>query len=226
MHQWTAYIGLHADDVEPIRQAALNTLPSDRYAVVTEVLPDGSDGEVQLALDVEATSLTGAMELAEAEWQRLCLWARLSPSPFMLDFLVGPIDAPATLFDVLLGRARALLAEGQPTYAVVAAQTAFELYMRGRLRDLSRATMPLGIAEAIQPRRATLRDAHSAKFFQALLGRPITDAGDAWIRYDAHSRLRNGIVHEGAEANAGQAQSSIKAVADLMAWVETETGPM
>ncbi len=43
---------------------------------------------------------------------------------------LGPIDRNALLHDTILQRARLLAGTGQPSYAVLAAQTAFEIDLK------------------------------------------------------------------------------------------------
>jgi hypothetical protein len=95
-------------------------------------------------------------------------------------------------------RAHELLRTGHPDHAFVAAQTAFEIYVRGLLLDLSKATMPAKVAKAVQPRRTSPREAGGRAMLEALLGKRLTEAGELWTEYDAHVRRRNGVVHEGA----------------------------
>ncbi len=217
---WLAYIALESDEVIAISHAAAQSLPPERFGVVTEVLPDGADGAVQLSLDVEASSLDGAMALVDAEWGKLRVEATLARVAPSVDFVVGPVDEPAVLHQTLLARATALARTGQPTYAVVIAQTAFEIYTRGLLRDLSRALMPAGVADVVQPRDAALRGGAGAKLFEALVGKRVTEAGTLWADYDAHVKRRNGIVHEGAEVDEATGEASIQAIRDLIKWIE------
>jgi hypothetical protein len=145
--QWTAYIALATSEVSALEEAAAHRLAPDAFAVITEQLDDGSDGAIQLALSVDAGSLSGAISAIDAEWARLRAAARLAPAVAKLDFVVGPVDASASLHDMQLLRARELLRTGHPDHATVAAQTAFEIYVKGLMLDLSRAAMPAEVAK-------------------------------------------------------------------------------
>jgi hypothetical protein len=67
--------------------------------------------------------------------------------------------------------------------------------------DLSRAAMPAEVAEAIEPRRTSLRERSGTAIFEALIGKQLTEAGALWSEYHDHVRRRNGIVHEGARVD-------------------------
>jgi hypothetical protein len=217
---WQAYLAIDDDDVAPIRSVASERLLAEEFGIVTELFPDGSEGATQLALDVEAESLGGAINAVAHTWNGLREHARLVRSPPKVDFVVGPIDRNVLLYHAVSQRARRLVAAGQPSYAVVAAQTAVEIFIKGALRDLMRHVMPPMVAESMAPRAPTLRGRSSAALFEALTGRRPAAAGAVWTDYDAHAKRRHGIVHDGLEISADEANESIKSVEALISWLD------
>jgi hypothetical protein len=217
---WKVNLALDDPEVEAIREAAIDLLSPERHGVVTEVFRDGSDGQSVLVLDVDAGSLGGAVNQATGTWTRLRSQAGLVPRPPSIGFVVGPIDEPATYHDELLAKARRLAMAGHFEYAVVAAQTAFEIYTRDLIRDLGLSVMPPAVAELVKPRSAGLRDKQSRALFGALIGRPISDSGQLWNQYNEHVLRRNGVVHEGATVDQAGADESIAVVRRLVRWIE------
>lgn len=213
-------MALATDEAPAVEEAASRRLSPDQFAVIIEQLEDGSDGATQLALSVDAGSLSGAVTAIDAEWARLRAAAGLAPAVAKLDFVVGPADASAPLHDMQLLRARELLRTGHPDHATVAAQTALEIYVRGLMLDLSRAVMPAEVARTIQPRRVSLRERGGREMLEALIGKRLTEAGDLWSDYDAHVRRRNGVVHDGARVDEKSAETSIRVVREFIHWLE------
>jgi hypothetical protein len=217
---WKVNLALDDPEVEAMRDAAIDMMPPERHGVVTEVFPDGSDGRSVLVLDVDAGSLGGAVNQATGTWTRLRSQAGLTPKPPSIGFVVGPIDEPATYHEELLAKARGLAMSGHFEYAVVAAQTAFEIYARDLIRDVGLSVMPPAVAEFVKPRSAGLRDKQSQALFTALIGRPISDSGQLWTKYNEHVLRRNGVVHDGASVDQAGADESIAVVRRLIHWME------
>lgn len=220
MAAWNVNLGLDDAEVDALRGAAIETLSPERHGVVTEILPDGSSGQSVLALDVDAGSVGGAVNQVTGVWNQLRSRAGLVPKPPWIGFVVGPIDAPAVYHEQLLAKARGLAVGGHFDYAVVAAQTAFEIYVRNLIHDLGASVMPAAFAEVIKPRSAALRDKQSQALLTALLGRPIVDADALWANYHKHALRRSGVVHEGASVDEAGADESINAVRRLIHWIE------
>jgi hypothetical protein len=217
---WTINLGLDDSEVERIRNAAVEQLDSGQNGVVTEILPDGSAGRSSLSLDIEAGSAGGAIRKATSTWTQLRARSGLGPKPPWIGFIVGPMDQPSVYYDELLAKARGLAMAGRFEYAVVAAQTAFETYVRNLFRDLMRSVMPHAVAAAAQPRSATLRENSSQTLFEALTGRRIAESNDLWARYNRHVIRRNGVVHDGATAEEQGADESIDVVRRLIRRIE------
>jgi hypothetical protein len=151
---WKVNVALDESEIEAIREAAVDMLPPERHGVVTEVFPDGSNGQSVLVIDVDAGSLGGAVNQATGTWTRLRSHAGLAPKPPSIGFIVGPIDERATYHEEVLAKARRLAMAGHFEYAVVPAQTAFEMYARDLIRDVGLSVMPPAVAELVKPRSA------------------------------------------------------------------------
>lgn len=214
------YLNLDGAEVEPIREAAIQTLDVAQYGVITEVFPDGSSGDSQLSLELEAGSQGGAISVAGGIWNNLRSAAGLKPRAPHLAFLVGPVNQSALQHQELLHRARVLVAQGNHDYAVVAAQTALEVHVRGVLRDLSRSAMGSALADVIQPQSFSLRDRSSEKLLAGLIGKSPKQVPDVWQPYDEHVVRRNGVVHNGANVEKADAEASIAAVQKLIRWID------
>lgn len=217
---WNVNLGLDDTEIDALRGAAIETLSPERHGVVTEILSDGSSGQSVLALDVDAGSVGGAVNQATGIWNRLRSRAGLVPKPPWIGFVVGPMHAPAVYHEQLLAKARGLSIAGHFEYAVVAAQTAFEIYMRNLIHDVGASVMPAAVADVIKPRSAGLRDKQSQALFTALIGRPIAEAGELWTDYTKHALRRNGVVHDGASVDEAGADESINVVRRLIHWIE------
>jgi hypothetical protein len=221
MARWSINLDLEDPDVEPIRNSAAELLASERAGVITEIHPDGSHGPSMLVLDIDGSSPAGALQQANSIWAQLRAHAGLSPQPARVGFLVGPMDQPSTFHDELLARARGRIVAKQFDHAVITAQTAFEVYIRGLLHDLSRSVMPDQVAVAVQPQSAALRDRSSKALLEALIGKRITESDDLWKRYDQHAIKRNGVVHAGATMEEADAEESVDVVRQLIKWIDT-----
>jgi hypothetical protein len=120
----------------------------------------------------------------------------------------------------LLAKARGLAIAGHFEYAVVAAQTAFEIYVRDLIRDVGLSVMPPAVAQLVKPRSAGLRDKQSQALFTALVRRPISDSGQLGTQYNEHFLRRSGVVHDGASVDQAGTDESIAVVRHLVHWIE------
>jgi hypothetical protein len=220
MPLWSVYLAIVDAEVPAVRDAAPEVLPADRHAIVTEILEGGTEGATQLALDVEAGSLSGAISAAEGEWARLRAHAGLRKAAAHLVYIVGPLDESAPLHDRLLLRARQFLAVRQPSYALVAAVSAFEVYGRQLVRDLAARDMRAELTKDVWLLYKAARPAAQKRFLEDLLGRSLADAGQLWTDYTASVQSRHGVVHEGGEVDSATAESALTSIRGLIAWVE------
>jgi len=218
-----AYLALDDAEADAIHDAAAADLPGDTFGLITEVFPDGSEGAKQLSLQIDADTHAGANATASAQWAKLRARAGLRDSRLHIDFLVGPVDQATLFYRILLLRAGNLSAR-EPSYAIVAAQTALEVYVRGLLGSLLRNAASTEVADVVLSRSQamTLRDPHSSRLLAALSGSKPSQQGEIWQRYVEHVKRRNGVVHEGADFDQEAAVESIRAVEGLIDWIDTD----
>lgn len=221
MASWQAHFSLTPDEVAHVSTLAAVHLTPEDFGLITEVLEDGSDGGTTLALTINADSLGGAINAALAEWTSLRSRGGLPREPSRLEFVVGPLESEILYHETLLLRAATLLSDDHAAYAVVAAQTAFEVYVRGVFSDLLKHAVANHLVAAVQPQSTALRDAAGARLFAALVGQKPTDAGEDWRLYDAHVQRRNRVVHHGAVVDSASSQESISAVRAMIRWIDT-----
>lgn len=217
---WAVNYAIRETDVFAVQAAVANVLEADRYSIITELLEDGEEGTVQLALTVDAGSLSGAISVAAGYWSQLQIEAEVSKAAAHLDFIVGPLDGSAPFHDVLLRRAAQLLGGGEPAHALVAAVSAYEVYERQVVRDLAARDMSAELANSVW---ALYKQAHrNAKqgFLENLVGQKLEAAGQPWIDYKASLRSRQAIVHEGAVVDDATAATAVTAIRALISWIE------
>ena len=119
----------------------------------------------------------------------------------------------------LLESAQQLFQRGQLEFAVVAAQTACEVYVELAITELLRARQ-LGPFEDVIPQLLngySLMDSRGRKVFAAVTGREVQQAA-FWPHYKAHVERRNHIVHRGARATQKDAGESLAAAASLFVY--------
>jgi hypothetical protein len=220
MALWSVYYAVAEAHVPVIRKIAPEVLEPMRHAIITELLEAGEEGATQLALNVEAGSLSGAISVAEGQWGRLQAAAGVPKSVAHLDFVVGPMDAPAPFHDQLLTRAAQLLHSGEPTYALVAAVSAYEVYERQVVRDIAARDMPAKIVDNVWALYKRANRTQQERFLQSLLGKDLAEAGQPWLDYKASLRSRQGIVHEGAVVDDATATTAVSAIRLLISWIE------
>jgi hypothetical protein len=130
----------------------------------------------------------------------------------------------------LLALARQLRDEERTDLAVVAAQTACEVYAEVAISEMLRGR-ELGKFEEVIPELLTgysLMDRRGQLVFEALTGHKIQQAS-IWPAYRAHVELRNRVVHRGDEVTTEQAIGSVKTAEAFheyiaAAWDATATG--
>lgn len=122
----------------------------------------------------------------------------------------------------LIALARQLCDEDKPDLAVVAAQTACEVYAEVAIRDLLKAR-ELGEFEEVIPELLTgysLMDRRGQRVFHALTGESI-QRSELWASYKAHVERRNLVVHRGKQITADQADDSINVAEAFHEYIAT-----
>jgi hypothetical protein len=113
--------------------------------------------------------------------------------------------------------AERLYDEGNYLYTVVAAQTAFELYMEGVFEYVLhlRSTVAIGAAVGEMIRSYNLDDKRVRSLWQGFTGHKLTEDEKAWDAYKAHLARRHGLVHRGERVTKEEAAASLTAVNEL-----------
>jgi hypothetical protein len=217
---WSVYYAVAEAHVRVVSNAAAEVLEPTRHAIITELVEGGEEGATQLALNVDAGSLSGAISVSQGQWARVQAAAGVPTTAAHLDFVVGPVDEPAPFHDQLLARARQLLHSGEPTYALVAAVSAYEVYERQAVRDIAARDMAAELAESVWALYMRANRTQQERFLQNLLGKKLEEAGQIWIEYKASLRSRQGIVHEGAVVDDATAMTALTAIGHLISWIE------
>lgn len=217
---WSVYYALSEPSLAAIRAATTTVVDPDRFSIVTELLEGGEEGVSQLALTVDAGSLSGALSVAAGCWAELQAEADVPRAAAHLTYVVGPMDGPAPFHETLLARAAQTLAGGEPSYALVAAVSAYEVYERQVVKDLATRHMPADLADDVW---TVYKESHrkaQQQFLEKLLGNKMEDAGKPWLTYKESLRSRQAIVHRGAFVEHDAAVDALRAVRDLIAWIE------
>ena len=129
-------------------------------------------------------------------------------------------------FEILDNTAKRLINEGHHEMAVVAAQTACEVFSElvitatFKNQNIGHLSEPV---EALVP-NYNLGNERVRKLYEALCKDPISQQ-PFWSRYKAHVKRRNGIVHEGKRTDKAGAEESIKAVEDVIHHIQGWFGP-
>jgi hypothetical protein len=113
--------------------------------------------------------------------------------------------------------AERLYDEGNYLYTVVAAQTAFELYMEGVFEYVLHLHTTVEIGAAIRDliRSYNLNDRQARNVWEALTGHNLTEDEKTWNAYKAHLKRRNELVHRGERVAKDEAKASLNAVNEL-----------
>lgn len=148
----------------------------------------------------------------------------------------GPVDMRMDGFETLmtqpslarerLDHARELLSRGEPTLAVVVAQTACEVLINDVLRTLVEfhARDELGPWVLRRVRSFTLIDDATRDLWYCVAGTKIQNQ-DFWSEYCEHVGRRNRAVHRGETLTEEDAGASLGAADAVVDYVERATGP-
>lgn len=223
MFETVAYISVSEDDRLAIEAASIGLpFPIDFFErdFGDNFVPDQEP--IQLVVHgVSGATVTEQLEDAERMYRSIRRAAGL-PGWRPARVMVGPREAQFdgrhfTLFDL----AWKLIDDGQPEFAVVAAQTACELYTELAVNKLLRARDLGDLGEAVGsmlPRTFSLDNDRHHRIFRALTNKSPRGQ-DWWKAYAAHVERRNGIVHAGKRVTEADARASLDAARHLMNFV-------
>lgn len=214
-----------AEDADALVEGA-KALGDERVGFVgeepTPTLPDrksvGTRTVVSMDLD-EVTTQT-VVKTAHDIYKRIREKAGLRPGTGSEQVSMTPANR-LLMFDPKSGDffqiAERLYDEGNHLYTVVAAQTAFELYMEGVFEYVLhlRSTVEIGAAIGEMIRNYNLDDGRVRKLWEGFTGHSFTADEKTWKAYKAHLDRQHGLVHRGERVTKDEAEASLKAVNDL-----------
>jgi hypothetical protein len=128
-------------------------------------------------------------------------------------------------FEILNDIAKRLRDQGHHEMAVVAAQTACEVFTElvvtttFKNQNIGHLAEPV---EALMP-NYNLGNDRVRKLYEALCNDPISQQ-PFWSRYKTHVKRRHGIVHEGKQTDRAGAEESIKAVEEVIYHIQNWFG--
>jgi HEPN domain-containing protein len=220
---WGVGIAIPDEQLEVVRSGAAQVIPSERHAVITELLPEGEEGQSELVIEVLAKDQDEAIQLGKRLWAKALEVAGAVPAEPDVIGLTPPIFFAGQVYDRLWDEAQVLHRDGRHELAVVRAQTACECLARAAIAGAFRARMSAGAAEAVMEMcSATLNDRRTQALIHEVTGGFAPERFknlDWWPAYSAHLLRRHAIVHRGANVTRADAAASLEAVDRCMEWL-------
>lgn len=173
-----------------------------------------------IAMDIEEVTTKTVVVTAKAIYERIHKHAGLPPGTGNEPVTMVPTSR-LLMFDPKSGEffqiAERLYDEENYLYTIVAAQTAFELYMEGMFDYVLHLRTTVDIGEAIGEmiRDYNLDNQRVRRLWRGFTGHSLTDNEKVWRAYKAHLERRHGLVHRGERVTQAEAAESLKAVNDL-----------
>lgn len=220
---WSVTLALPPEDLEALRIAIADVVPSERHAIITELFPEGAEGDSELVVDVFAGDKDEAIDDAADTYRRARARAGLPDQPPEIIGLLPPMFA-GEVYDRLWREAEELQHQGRDELAVIRAQTACECLAREALAGLLRSRVGRErayLADAVVMLcRPTLNDKRTQQLVATVTGGRWRMTSEPWWReYHAHLQRRNGIVHRGLSIRSEDAVASLEAVSACMHWL-------
>lgn len=203
-----------------------DALDDERVTLAAEEeQPRPSSGEfvgtrTVLSMELDEPTTQSVLRQAHAIYERIRETAGLPPGTGHEPVAMSPMNR-LLLFDPKSGDffqiAEGLYDEGNYLYAVVAAQTAFELYMEGVFEYILhlRSTVEIGAAIGEMIRSYNLGDKRVRSLWQGFTGHNLTANKKTWDAYKDHLERRHGLVHRGERVTKEEAKASLNAVNHL-----------
>lgn len=173
-----------------------------------------------ISMDLDEPTTQSVVNEAHAIYERIRRHAGLPPGTGHEPVAMSPLNR-LLMFDPKSGDffqiAERLYDEDNYLYAVVAAQTAFELYMEGVFEYVLhlRSTVQIGAAIGEMIRSYNLDDRRVRSLWEGFTGHKLTEDKKTWNAYKAHLARRHGLVHRGERVTREEAAASLVAVNEL-----------
>jgi hypothetical protein len=213
------------EDADALMTGA-DALGDERVTLVAkEDQPRPSSGEfvgtrTVVSMDLDGPTTQSIVKEAHAIYERIRRHAALPPGTGHEQVAMSPMNR-LLMFDPKSGDffqiAERLYDEANYLYTVVAAQTAFELYMEGVFEHVLhlRSTVDIGAAIGEMIRSYNLDDKRIRSLWEGFTGHKLTEDDKAWNAYKAHLARRHGLVHRGERVTKEEAAASLIAVNEL-----------
>jgi hypothetical protein len=214
-----------AEDAEALPRGA-DSLGDQRVtSVAEEEEPRPSSGEfvgtrTVVSMELDGPTTQSVVNEARAIYERIREHAGLPPGSGHEPVAMSPMNR-LLMFDPRSGDffqiAEGLYDQGNYLYTVVAAQTAFELYMEGVFEYVLhlRSTVAIGAAIGDMIRSYNLDDRRVRDLWEGFTGHKVTAEEKTWEAYKAHLERRHGLVHRGERVAKEEAAASLTAVNEL-----------
>jgi hypothetical protein len=218
---WHAFLAIDTDDFEALDGVRPGI--HRRYGYVCNHTDDGTRRGV-LVVWLDSSSRDDAMIKAAEVYVMLRSGAGLGwrdPRAFA----AGDAAGSASLHDRLILDASELIVQQRYELVTLRVQTAAELAAeRCFERLIGPKLTPKQQAKASRLIGRTLADERTRNIFEAITGlRP--DAESWWPAYTQHLRRRNAVVHSGASVTQHDAEASVGAVLEYVAFMESSCTP-
>jgi hypothetical protein len=176
-----------------------------------------------MTIEVIASTDEAAWEEAATVYAQLRADAGLPPAAPAGGYVAPPplVHLREARHDELLRTARDLLSHGHYDFAVIAAQTACEVYVGQAIGELIRRHVRDPLREVIPSLvrgYGMTRGGNAPALWEALTGVKITEM-PRWEDYKAHVTRRHRIVHEGLTVTEAQATDSLAAAEAFFSFV-------
>ena len=229
MDEYEVQLGLTEDDWRPMSDAAwelkhqfdsvVETVIMERRRQAPASAPD--EPPLILAVSLVAESSEAARAIGQQFYRACRSYSSLPPALPLVKSVLPEIAVRGAWRSVEFRRmARTSLQDGNYEFAVIAAQTAAELYMEHALSEMLRRQQLGSIGEIIPALLSgfSMRDKRGQLVWNALTSEEI-QRQSFWREYVAHVDRRNGIVHRGQSADENEARRSIEAVHHFVNYV-------
>jgi hypothetical protein len=210
-------IGVPEEEADAIDEALGDPWARHLTALIER---EPADGLAEFLLEAVAESAEDAVVQVSENYQSLRKPAGLPPSEVEVLFVNSPwVGTEPLRHRAQLDRAKTLLDAGQPDFAVVIAQVAFETLVRQAVIDELDARDLGRLRSQIKFWSYSLAEMRQRRLWNDLMDDEI-GRSEAWERYMGHVTRRNLVVHEGEPVELAQASESFEAVGAMIEHVE------
>ena len=214
---WSADFVASSDDLDKVEQCVAE-FGSHRFAFTGPATLRHQDSELSgmegISLFVQADGSMGARNQGLHLARRLYEAAGVDPARIRI-IGVLPVHDGDDRTNELMEVANALIEEGRPELAVVAAQTACEITLRNTFWTVLAGDRENGQLVLNLVQKFALMEPGSKQLFEHVFGvRPASHSW--WPEYVAHVARRNQVVHKGAVVAESEARKSVEVAEQVL----------